>query len=100
VTRHDDDLHDISPDERAELDQLASRLVRERPVPHPMFRGELRRRLGRGKGRNRLRLQAAAYLAASAVLFSVATLGVFDVGPLAPQPLDQRAAAGHVSASR
>lgn len=70
-----------------ELD-LADRLARERPVPRPAFRGDLRRRLtdlrSAGVGRPRhLRLLIAANAGAGAVLLAIALIGVLGSGPFA-----------------
>ena len=82
----------IPADERERLERLASRLVGDRPVPRPVFRGDLRRRIVRAPQTRRLRLRVGAYLVSGAALLAVATLGVNDVGPLAPHPsADQRA---------
>lgn len=82
----------IPADERERLERLASRLVGDRPVPRPAFRGDLRRRIVRAPQTRRLRLRVVAYLVSGAALLAVATLGVNDVGPLAPHPsADQRA---------
>lgn len=76
----------IPEDERAALDELASRLLRDRPVPRPAFRGDLSRRLvtmSRTSTRA-LRVRALAFVAAGVVLIGVAGLSVLDIGPLAP----------------
>jgi hypothetical protein len=83
----DDDFEPgIPADERAHLEQLASRLVADRPVPRPAFRGDLRRSIARAPHARRMRLRVAAYLVSGAALLAIATLGVSDVGPLAPHP--------------
>lgn len=87
-----EDLDPTLPaDERDELERLAHRLIAERPVPAPGFRGELRRRIVARRPARRLWLRVAAYLASGTTLLAVATLGVVGVGPLAPQPLAQSA---------
>ena len=61
-------------------------LQRSRPVPHPAFRGELRRRLmdrppaGKPVG---LRGLIVAYGGSGALLLLVAAAGVAGIGPLA-----------------
>ena len=92
---HDDFEAGIPADEREGLERLASRLVGERPVPHPSFRGDLRRRIVRAPQTRRLRLRVLAYVVSGAALLAIATLGVNDVGPLAPHPgAGQRAQVG------
>jgi hypothetical protein len=88
----------LPDDEREELDRLAQRLVAQRPLPAPAFRGELRRRIVAQRPPRRLRLRVGAYLASGTALLAVATLGVLNVGPLAPQPLSQPAAQAQVIA--
>jgi hypothetical protein len=95
---HDDFDPGIPAGERDELDRLASRLVAERPVPRPAFRGELRRSIATTTTPARsLRLRVATYLASGVALLAVATLGVNDVGPLAPSPPAERGALAQVS---
>jgi hypothetical protein len=86
---HCDDFEPGLPDsERAELEQLATRLVADRPVPAPAFRGDLRRRLvARRSMRAPARRQAIACLTSGFALLLVAALGVGDIGPLAPTPV-------------
>jgi len=83
---HDDFGPGIPPDERDELERLASRLMAERPVPSAAFRGDLRRQIARAPRRRGagLRLRVAAHLVSGFALLAVATLGVLDIGPLAP----------------
>lgn len=74
--------HDYDP----ELNDIAARLVAERPVPHPAFRGELKRRLMSAKQRNqsapaRLRLAITAYAGSGAALLAVAAAGLAGIGP-------------------
>jgi hypothetical protein len=89
---HDDFEPGLPADERESLERLASRLVGDRPVPRPAFRGELRRRIVRAPQTRRLRLRVLAYLVSGAALLAIAALGVNDVGPLAPhRSADQRA---------
>lgn len=88
MTGHDDFEPNLSPSEHAELDELAHRLVVDRPVPAPAFRGDLRRRLVADRASRRTaRRQAVACLATGVSLLSIAALGVADLGPLAPTPL-------------
>ena len=76
----------LEPGERDALDALASRLETRRPVPHPAFQGQLRRRLFSHREHIRpMRLRALAYLTCGATLLAVAALGVNDLGPLAPR---------------
>ena len=89
---HDDFEPGIPADERDHLERLASRLVADRPLPRPAFRGELRRSLARAPRARRLRLQVVAYLVSGAALLAIAALGVNDVGPLAPHPGAQQGA--------
>jgi hypothetical protein len=83
---NDDFEPGIAADERADLERLAARLVAGRPVPRPAFRGDLRRSIARAPHARRMRLRVAAYLVSGAALLAIATLGVNDVGPLAPHP--------------
>ena len=87
--------------ERAALARLAERLERERPLPAPGFRGELRRRLSarerpvafapRGSaagwtaapGGARWRLAASAYAVAGLLCLAVAAAGLAGSGPFA-----------------
>jgi hypothetical protein len=69
-------------------DEVADRLSRERPVPQPAFRGDLRRRLtdlrSAGVGRPRhLKLLIAANASGGALLLVVALIGVLGSGPFA-----------------
>ena len=76
----------LEPGERDALDALASRLETRRPVPHPAFHGQLRRRLFPAREHVRpMRLRAVAYLASGAALLALAALGVNDTGPLSPR---------------
>lgn len=90
MTPHADDFEPgLPPDERAELERLAARLVADRPIPAPAFRGELRRRIAAAPPRRAaaLRARAVAYLVTGTALLAVAALGVNDAGPLAPEAL-------------
>lgn len=78
----------MDPREREELEAIADRLHRARPVPRAGFRGELRSRLLEGRvrrraPRRRVRLLIAAYAGSGAVLLLVAAFGVAGAGPLA-----------------
>jgi hypothetical protein len=71
------------------LARLADRLERDRPVPAPVFRGELRRRLTKGSvapGRSSapsLRAWVASYVGAGALCLAVAVVGLLGAGPFA-----------------
>jgi hypothetical protein len=79
----------IHPDQRRVLYRVAERLERERPLPNPAFKGELRRKLAelglapRRWQPERLRLQVAAYLAAGLALLALAAIGLSGIGPFA-----------------
>ena len=71
-----------------ELSAMADRLERERPLPAPGFRGELRRRLiaaaeRRGTAPQRLRLWIAGCATSGTGLLAIAALGVAGAGPFA-----------------
>ena len=70
-----------------ELTDIDERLRRERPLPAPAFRGDLRRHLLAGSGRQpsraRIRGLAAAYALSGALLLAIAAVGVAGSGPLA-----------------
>jgi hypothetical protein len=84
---------DLSAKERQALSRLAQRLERERPLPRPTFRGELRRRLSaQGAGRStaapvgaagRWKAIAASYAAAGLLCLAVAIAGLAGAGPFA-----------------
>jgi hypothetical protein len=70
------------------LDPIAERLERERPVPRPAFRGALRRHLmGERRARQfmpaRPRLLVGAYAGSGTLLMAIAAVGLLGVGPLA-----------------
>jgi hypothetical protein len=77
------------PAETRRLLALSERLQAERPVPSPLYRGLLRRRLLRAQAahpqmmRARARLLVLAYGASGAVLMLIAALGVAGAGPFA-----------------
>ena len=83
----------LPEDERAALAALAERLERERPLPAPAFRGELRRRLlerprpaafGPWAGAaSRWRRAAISYAAAGLLCLAVAAAGLAGAGPFA-----------------
>ena len=69
--------------------QLGADLLRDRPVPQPAFRGELRRRLLRSPYATRARpphlwARVAALGGSGGVLLLLGLLGVSGGGPLAP----------------
>ncbi len=67
-------------------DRLAERLERERPVPAPAFRGDLRRRLMKGSRRSAtqpVRTWALSYLGAGTLCLVVAAAGLVGAGPFA-----------------
>jgi len=71
-----------------DLDPIAKLLERERPVPRPAFRGELRRHLlGQPRARQfmpaRPRLLVGAYGGSGTLLIAIAAVGLLGVGPLA-----------------
>ena len=77
-------MNDPEPD----LDQVAERLVAERPIPTPGFRANLRRHLltgahGHHPAPRRLRLLIGAYAGSGAALLLVVAVGVLGAGPLA-----------------
>jgi hypothetical protein len=77
MTEHDDNL-----------DSIAERLERERPVPRAAFRGGLRRHLlGEPRARQqhlpaRPRLLVCAYAGSGTLLMAIAAIGLLGVGPL------------------
>lgn len=85
--------HDIGRDvpaaEREAVLRLAERLQRERPVPAPTFRGDLRRRLVARPGSRtgavaeRWRTVAATYAGLGVLGLAVAAVGVGGLGPFA-----------------
>jgi hypothetical protein len=67
-------------------DALEERLRRDRPVPHPGFRGALRRQLVGRPAASRpagLRRLIAGYAVSASLLLTVAAVGLAGVGPLA-----------------
>jgi hypothetical protein len=86
---------DIPPDEQPGVDAVMRRLVDQRPVPRPGFRGDLRRTLERGFGGHsprQVRRQAARLATAGALLMATAGISVLGAGPLAAdEPAPTRA---------
>lgn len=80
---------DLTPDNghEPETEAIATRLHAERPIPHPGFRGELRRRLvaagTRPTAPARLRLVITGYAASGLGLLGVAAIGLVGAGPFA-----------------
>jgi hypothetical protein len=86
----DHDRHDLDPDltpvERARLRATAERLERDRPLPRPAFRGDLRRSLLAPRrvpagAAGRWRVLVATYSGLGALLLAVAAVGLAGVGP-------------------
>jgi hypothetical protein len=78
----------VSSREAEALSALESRLRDERPLPHPGFRGMLRKRLVTDRGAaevrpGRLRVLITAYASGGLALLALAAAGVFGAGPLA-----------------
>ena len=69
-----------------ELERLAREIEARRPVPHPAFRGEVRRRLlaSRGVARRRARALVAAYAGSGVLLIGIAAIGLAGAGPFGP----------------
>lgn len=82
-----DDLRaDLEPDDADALLPLAERLRASRPVPRAAFRGDLRRRLERGRPSARPRLlwaRVAGSFGSGLLLVASAALGVAGAGPFA-----------------
>lgn len=66
-----------------ELDEVATRLRAERPVPRPAFRGALLRSLMEKSERRpaAIRMMVAAYAASGGALMAIAAAGLAGVGP-------------------
>jgi hypothetical protein len=86
------DREDLEPDltdaERSRLTAMGERLERDRPLPRPAFRGDLRRSLMAARpgsrvaaGASRWRVLVATYSGLGAVLLAVAAVGLAGVGP-------------------
>lgn len=78
----------LPPDEADALAALGERLLAERPLPAPVFRGTVRRRFSNAGSElawrpRRLRALVTAYAAAGALLLAVAAVGLAGIGPLA-----------------
>lgn len=77
----------LSAEERAALTRLAERLERERPLPHPAFRGDLRRLLlsptQAPPPPARWKALAASYAGAGLLCLLVAAAGLAGLGPFA-----------------
>ena len=86
MTERRDIRRDLDPGAPDELISLAERLERERPLPAPGFRGELRRRLVLGADARmrpaRLRLLIAGYAGTGSLLLLAGAASVAGVGPL------------------
>jgi hypothetical protein len=75
-----------APGDDPNLERMAQRLEAERPVPHPAFRGELRRELlateRSGKAPPaRLRARITAYAGSGAAMLLIAAVGLAGIGP-------------------
>jgi len=86
VSERQDIRIDLEAGAPNELVSLAERLERERPLPTPAFRGELRRRLlfdpsARARPA-RLRLLIAGYAGAGSLLLLAGAASVAGAGPL------------------
>lgn len=83
-----DELSDLQPAEVERIEETAARLAVERPLPRPMFKARLRRKLSNmaaqpGATRpERLRLLVSAYVGSGLVLLAIAATGVAGAGPL------------------
>jgi hypothetical protein len=80
--------HDLTPENGPgpETDGIAARLEAERPIPHPAFRGELRRRLlttAPATAPSRIRLLITGYSTAGLALLTIAAVGLAGLGPFA-----------------
>lgn len=86
MTRPRDVRHDLEAGISDDLIRLAERLQRERPIPAPGFRGDLRRRLLSGHSPHsrpqRLRLMIAGYASAGSALLLIGAASVAGFGPL------------------
>jgi hypothetical protein len=78
--------NDLEPDTPEELVLLAERLRDSRPLPNPVFRGQLRRHLeARSRPSRtpaRLRALIAGYGAAGTLLLVIGTVSAAGAGPL------------------
>jgi hypothetical protein len=77
---------DLEPGTPEELVQLGERLLDRRPLPDPVFRGELRRllvaRSQRSRSPERVRVLIARYAAAGATLLIIGAASAAGAGPL------------------
>jgi len=77
---------DLEPGAPEELVTLAERLLDQRPLPNPVFRGELRRALAaqseRTRPPERVRALIARFAAAGAALLIVGAVSAAGAGPL------------------
>jgi hypothetical protein len=78
----------LTAQQRDELALVAERLERDRPVPNPVFRGNLGRRFLDTRGRRNsapghFRILAASYTVAGAVCLAVTAVGLAGIGPFA-----------------
>jgi len=76
----------LHPEQDPQLSGVIERLQAERPVPHPGFRGELRRRLVATPARSRparVKAAIAAYATSGLGLLAVAAIGLVGAGPFA-----------------
>jgi hypothetical protein len=86
--RHDFES-DLTHAEQLRLAEMGERLERDRPVPRPTFRGDLRRSLLGGNrspataGASRWRILVATYSGLGALLLAVAAIGLAGAGPFA-----------------
>ena len=86
MTGPHDIRHDLEAGVSDDVIRLAERLQRERPVPAPRFRGDLRRRLLSGPSPHlrpqRLRVLIAGYAGGGTALLLIGAASVLGVGPL------------------
>jgi hypothetical protein len=77
---------DLEPGASEELIRLAERLERERPLPSPVFRGALRRRLLASEASHprpaQLRLLIAGYASGGCALLLLGAASAGGIGPL------------------
>ena len=77
---------DLEPGTPEDLLRLAERLQQDRPLPSPVFRGELRRRLEARSRRvpttARVRVLIARYASAGTLLLLIGAISAAGAGPL------------------
>ena len=75
----------LSAEEREQLTLLAERLRRDRPLPSPVFRGDLRRRLHRPATASAIlfRLRVTSCVVGGFLCLLVAAAGLVGAGPFA-----------------